>query len=95
MDKYTLEKYTLKKYTLEKLTLGYTLWENILWERKLWENTLGKYTLGNSKINGLCFFNFFIWATDTEISVKNSVWGPVEVGGDELNELEGYSQKQN
>ena len=38
----------------------------------------------NSKINGLCFLNFLIWAIDTEIYVKNSFWGPVEWVGDQL-----------
>ena len=41
----------------------------------------------NLKINGLSFLNFLILATDTEISVKNSYWGPVEWVGDQLNGL--------
>ena len=36
------------------------------------------------KTNALCFLNVLIWATVTEISVKNGVWGPVEWLGDQL-----------
>ena len=36
-----------------------------------------------------------IWATDTEISVKNGAWGPVEWVGDQLTGWGGSSQKQN
>ena len=38
---------------------------------------------------------WLIWATDTEISVKNGVWGPVEWVGDQLTGWGGSSQKQN
>ena len=43
----------------------------------------------------LVFWNFLIWATDTEIYVKNGVWGPVEWVGDQLTGWGGSSQKQN
>ena len=42
-----------------------------------------------------CSLIFWIWATVTEISVKNSVWGPVEWVGDQLNGWGGSYQKQN
>ena len=35
----------------------------------------------------LFFSFFFIWATDTEISVENSIWRPVERVGNQLNGL--------
>ena len=38
---------------------------------------------------------FFISATDTEISVKHSFWGPVEWVGDQLTGWGESSQKQN
>ena len=46
------------------------------------------------KINGF-FFNFLIWVTNIEISVKNSVWGLVEWVGDQLTGWGGCFQKQN
>ena len=61
---YISHSYTLDEYTLEKLTFGY-------------KYTLRKYTpsakVQKCKINGLSFLNFLIWATDTEISIRNSV----------------------
>ena len=30
------------------------------------------------QINAFSFWNFLIWATVSEISVKNGVWGPVD-----------------
>ena len=43
----------------------------------------------------LVCWNVLIWVTITEISVKNSVWGPVEWVGDQLNGWGGSYQKQN
>ena len=37
------------------------------------------------------FWNFLIWATVTEISVKKGVWGPVEWLGDQLTGWRGAS----
>ena len=43
----------------------------------------------------LVFLIFLIWATDTEISVKKGVWGPVEWVGDQLTRWGGSYQNQN
>ena len=44
------------------------------------------------KTNALCFLNVLIWATVTEISVKNGVWGPVEWLGDQLTGWGGHPE---
>ena len=41
------------------------------------------------------FWIFLIWATDTEISLKNCFWGPVEWVGDHFTGWGGSLQKQN
>ena len=45
--------------------------------------------------NAPCFLFFFICSTDTKISVKNGVLGPVEWVGDQLTGWGGTSQRQN
>ena len=49
----------------------------------------------NSKKMHLVFLFVFIWATDTEISVENGVWGPVEWVGDQFTGWWGSYQKLN
>ena len=68
-----------------------------------WSCSLGNQLTGcggppRSKILKKCtlfFLLVFIWATDTEISVENGVWGPVEWVSDQFTGWWGSYQKLN
>ena len=60
-------------------------------------STFCKNTLKiNTLLENTLFEMYFFYLSDhTEISEKNSLWGPVEWVGDQLTGWKGSSQKQN
>ena len=88
-------------YTIELEGNTFFILRHVVLEIRKWTRKASKLL---KKIRKSCIFHqnslskntfLLIWATNTEIPVKNGIWGPVEWVGDQLTGWGGSSQKQN